>query len=89
MLKREVVGLEIPSSPLLVLSEDEGRPLLVTKQLVMSDLESTGSVQWICGGKNCFTSNHFQARFELVSFHWRVIEITLSTQLCGDNLGVY
>ena len=55
MLEREVVGLEIPSSPLLVLSEDEGRPLLVTKQLVMSDLESAGSVQWICGGKNCFT----------------------------------
>ena len=51
MLEREVVGLEIPSSPLLVLSEDEARPLLLTKQLVMSDLESTGSVQWICGGK--------------------------------------
>ena len=50
MLEREVVGLEIPSSPLLVLSEDEGRPLLVTKQLVKSDLESTGSLQWICGG---------------------------------------
>ena len=50
MLKREVVGLEIPSSPLLVLSEDEARLLLVTKQLVKSDLESTGSLQWICGG---------------------------------------
>ena len=51
MLEREVVGLEIPSSPLLVLSEDEARPLLVTKQLVKFDLESIGSLQWICGGK--------------------------------------
>ena len=51
MLEREVVGLEIPSSPLLVLSEDEAWLLLVTKQLVKSDLESTRSLQWICGGK--------------------------------------
>ena len=51
MFEREVVGLENPSSPLLVISEDEARPLLVTKQLVKSDLESTGSVQWICDGK--------------------------------------
>ena len=55
MFEREVVGIENPSSPLLVISEDEARPLLVTKQLVKSDLESTGSVQWTCDGKNCFT----------------------------------
>ena len=53
------------------------------------------SPQGLCSGfvvakiVSLWASNHFQARFELVSFHWRVIEITLSTQLCGDNLGVY
>ena len=46
MPEREVVGLEIPSSPLLVLSEDEARPLLVTKQLVKSDLDPQG----LCSG---------------------------------------
>ena len=90
-LKREVVGLEIPSSPLLVLSEDEARPLLVTKQLVKFDLESIGSLQWICGGKivSLWAPNYLQSGFELVSFHLRVIEITLSAQLCDDNLDVH
>ena len=35
------------------------------------------------------TPDYLQSGFELVSFHWRVIEITLSSQICDDNLDVH